>query len=200
MRCLHRQLWKLINNYREYYCYFINNMCMHILILTSWYNKLICMHTFLLKDVLFKLWVYFNLSTLRMFDQHLVPHIKWYRNRYWQWDIYTEVVAWNNNTKSYTLLYAMIWPCHSSNTIKLQLSMLQATRHTYSIMNHYLLEQKQNYCVSDHGLWLNSLHVLLVDLKPRKCHTVWRCGRGTILWAWQIYNFTKIWLPRTAGV
>ena len=95
----------------------------------------------------------FYICTLRMFDQRLAPHIKWYRNRYWWWDIYTGVVAWNHNTKSYILkLYV------TSNWTHIQ-------------HQPYLLEQKRNYCVSDHGLWMDSLHILLVDLKSRQLHT-----------------------------
>lgn len=45
----------------------------------------------------------------------------------------------------------------------------------------YSLEQEQNYCVSDHCLWLDSLHICLIDLKSRKFNTVWGCGRGTVL-------------------
>lgn len=59
--------------------------------------------------------------------------------------------------------------------------MLQATRNTCSIIKPYSLEQKQNYCVSDHFLWLDSLHICLVDLKSRKFNAVWRHGRGIVL-------------------
>ena len=34
----------------------------------------------------------------------------------------------------------------------------------YYEMSHYLLEQKQNYCVSYHRIWFNGFHVLLVYL------------------------------------
>lgn len=47
--------------------------------------------------------------------------------------------------------------------------------------NQYSLEQEQNYCVSDHFLWLDSLHICLVDLKSRKFNTVWRHGKGIVL-------------------
>ena len=50
----------------------------------------------------------------------------------------------------------------------------------------FLLEEKQNYGISDHGLWLNSLDIILVDLKSRDFNTLRRWGRGTALG--QIYK------------
>ena len=45
----------------------------------------------------------------------------------------------------------------------------------------FLLEQKQNYGISDHGLWLNSLEIILVDLKSRG-------GVGVLHWDKSIYK------------
>ena len=35
----------------------------------------------------------------------------------------------------------------------------------------FLLEEKQNYGIRDHALWLNSLDIILVDLKSRDSHS-----------------------------
>ena len=62
--------------------------------------------------------------------------------------------------------------------------------------NHTHLNRNQTI-VSHHFLWLESLHICLADLKSRKFNTVWRHGKGIVLW--QIYNLMNSWLLGRAG-
>lgn len=39
------------------------------------------------------------------------------------------------------------------------------------VKSKFLLEQKQNYFIIDHGLWFNSLDIIFVDLKSTYFHT-----------------------------
>lgn len=65
----------------------------------------------------------------------------------------------------------------------------------------YSLEQKQYYCVSNHFFWFDSFHICFVDLEAGKFNTVWRYGRGTVLWVGrQIYNFMHSTTGTSTGV
>ena len=133
---------------------------------------------------------------------HLVPHIRCYRKRNWQFGC-----IWGSCLKSqYKLSCALgihiiniiVWPKDSTVNYKQEINCCIAWcsisirwSHLRDALVHYLyltvmsrkflLEQKQNYGISDHGLWLKSLDIIIVDLKSRDFHTLCRWGRGTTL-------------------
>ena len=68
----------------------------------------------------------FDIITLRWWAQHLVPHIRWYRKRNWQWDV-SEVVTWNHNTNYHLHLGIHInninvWPKDSTVNYKQEIN------------------------------------------------------------------------------
>ena len=145
----------------------------------------------------------FDIITLRWWVQHLVPHIRWYRKRNWQWDV-SEVVTWNHNTNYHLHLGIHInninvWPKDSTVNYKQEINCCIAwcsistrwshLRDAFNTLFYTLqlceensyLNKKKNYGISNHGLWLNSFDIILVDLKSRDFHTLCRWGRGTAM-------------------